>query len=187
MWPFAADLSSPRTCGAARTPSAPAPATPSMERRFRTGSFFMGSSLRGSSEDVLDDPAMHVGQPMMTALIEERQPGVVNAQAVQHGRVQVVNVDRVASDVVAVIVGLAMRHPRLDAAAGQKDRETTRVMIATIVLGRQRALAIHCPAKLAAPDHERVVEQAALFQVDEQAGGRLVGVAALAGDLFGEV
>ena len=49
----------------------------------------------------------HVGQPEMPALELVGQPRVIDAQAVQDGRVQVVHVDRIAGDVVAVVVGLA--------------------------------------------------------------------------------
>ena len=49
---------------------------------------------------------MHVGQPELAALVLERQPLVVEAQQVQHGGVQVVDVDAVLDDVEAEVVGL---------------------------------------------------------------------------------
>ena len=55
---------------------------------------------------------------MSQALELERQPLVVDAQAVQDRGVQVVDVDRVLDDVVAEVVGLAVDDARLDAAAG---------------------------------------------------------------------
>ena len=51
---------------------------------------------------------MHVGQAVVPALVLERQPGVVDAQAVQDRGVQVVDVDRVRGDVVAEVVGRAV-------------------------------------------------------------------------------
>ena len=56
------------------------------------------------------------------------------------------------------------------------------MMVAAVVVRGQLALAVDRAAELAAPDDERVVEQAALLQVLDQRGGGLVGVAALAGD-----
>ena len=50
-------------------------------------------------------------------------------------------------------------------------------MVAAVVVGRERALAIDRAAELAAPDDERVVEQAALLEVGDQRGRRLIGVA----------
>ena len=51
---------------------------------------------------------MHVRQPVVAALVLERQPGVVDAQAVQDRRVQIVHVHRIRGDVVAEIVGRAV-------------------------------------------------------------------------------
>ena len=119
---------------------------------------------RVSRQDRLHDVAGDVGQAVVAALELERQPRVVDAQAVQHRRVQVVDVDRVAGDVVAEVVGLAVGHARLDAAAGQPDGEAARMMVAAVVVGGQLALAVDGAAELAAPDDQRVVEQAALLR-----------------------
>ena len=56
-------------------------------------------------------------------------------------------------------------------------------MVAAVVVLRQRSLAVDGPAELAAPDHQRLVEQTALFQVLDEGGGGLVDVLALAADL----
>src|SRR5262245_475554 len=54
-------------------------------------------SLRTSlRQDRLDDLAVYVRQSVVPALELVRQPGVVDAQAVQDRGVQIVNVDRVA-------------------------------------------------------------------------------------------
>ena len=58
-----------------------------------------------SGQQWLHDFAMHVGQAVVAALEFEGQPRVVEAQAVQQRRVQVVDVDWVLSDVVREIVG----------------------------------------------------------------------------------
>ena len=52
-------------------------------------------------QQLFDDLAVHVGQAVVAALELERQPGVVDAQAVQDRGVQVVDVDAVVRDVVA--------------------------------------------------------------------------------------
>src|SRR5258706_6202173 len=122
---------------------------------------------------------MHVGQAIVAALEAERQAGVIEAQAIEQRRVEVVDVDRVASDVEAVIVGLAEVLSAANAAAGQPHREAAAVMVAAVVLWRELALAIHRAAELAAPDDQRLVEQAALLEVSDQRGTRLIDVAAL--------
>ena len=60
------------------------------------------------------------------------------------------------------------------------------MMVAAVVGGREVALAIDRAAELAAPDHQRVVQQAALLEVLDQRGRGLVGVAALAANLLGQ-
>ena len=55
---------------------------------------------------------LDAGQPLVEALELEREPLVVDAQAVQDRGVQVVDVDRVLDDVVAEVVGLAVDDAR---------------------------------------------------------------------------
>src|SRR5262249_31963072 len=64
----------------------------------------------------------------------------------------------------------------LDAPAGHPHSETERVVIASVA-----ALAHRRPAKLAAPDHQRAVEQATPLQVLEQSGDRPIALAAVLG------
>ena len=54
-----------------------------------------GGEAQCSRQDRLDHVAVHVGQAVVAALELERQPGVVDAQAVQDRGVQVVDVDGV--------------------------------------------------------------------------------------------
>ena len=78
--------------------------------------------------------------------------------------------------------------PRLDAAAGQPDGEAARMMVAAVVVGGQLALAVDGPAELAAPDDQRVVEQAALLQVRDQRRATAWSVSRhWPGDLLGQV
>ena len=78
----------------------------------------------------------------------------------------------------AVVVGLAERDARLHAAAGHPHREAAAVMIAAVIGRGEPALAIDRAAELAAPDHQRVVEHAALRQILNQPGGRLIDILA---------
>src|SRR6185503_13346795 len=89
--------------------------------------------------------------------------------------------------VVAVVVGLAERNSGLDSAAREPDREASRMMIAPVIVGGQLALAVDRPAELAAPHHQRVLQQPALLQILNQRGARLIGVAALPGYLLGQI
>ena len=70
---------------------------------------------------------MHGREPVVAALEFERQPRVVDAQAMQHRRVQVMNMHRVAGNIVAEVVRLAVS-PGPDAAARPPDGEAARMM-----------------------------------------------------------
>src|SRR5436189_3178545 len=61
------------------------------------------------------------------------------------------------------------------AAAGEPHGEGVDVVIAADLLAH---LAHRRPAELAAPDDERVIEQAAFLQVLHKSGGRLIDLAA---------
>ena len=60
---------------------------------------------------------MHVGQAKMAALKFVGQAFVVDAEQVQDGRLEVVDVDWVFGRVVGEVVGLAQRKTALHAAA----------------------------------------------------------------------
>src|SRR5262249_48842398 len=59
------------------------------------------------------------------------------------------------------------------------DREALGMMVAAVVLARERALAVDRAAELAAPDHQRLVEQPALLEVGDQAVAGVIDIAAL--------
>src|SRR5207253_1390871 len=124
------------------------------------------TSLR---QDVLHYPPMDVRQPEVASGVAEGQALVVEAEEVQDGGLQVMDVDRVIDDVEAEVVGGTVGESALDAAAGQPHGEGLRVVVAAeaTVEGRVR-LDHRRPAELAAPDDQRFVEQPPLFQVQDE-------------------
>ena len=123
--------------------------------------------------------AVDVGEAEVAALVAVGELRVLDAHEVQDRRVEVVHMHGVADDVVAVVVRLAVRGAFSHAGTGEEDAEAARVMVASVVGLGERALRVDGAAKFAAPNDERVIEQAALFEVGEERGGGLVGVAAL--------
>ncbi len=85
------------------------------------------------------------------------------------------HVNAVFRDVVTEIIRLAIDHTGLHATAGHPGCETSRVMIAPVIVGRQLALRVARPAKFTAPNYQRVVEHSTLLQVGDQRGASLVG------------
>src|SRR5437868_2876226 len=69
-----------------------------------------------------------------------------------------------------------MHDAALDAAAGQPDGEAVVVVVSAVA-----ALAARRPAELGRPDHDRLVEQAALLEVLQQPGERPIDLGAQGG------
>lgn len=64
---------------------------------------------------------MHIGQAVVAALELEGVPRVVDAEQVHQSCLEVVDVDLVFHDVVAVLVGFAVSEAFLHAAASHPD------------------------------------------------------------------
>src|SRR2546423_8183451 len=108
---------------------------------------------------------MHICQAEMATLEFKGELFVVDAEAVQDGGVEVVDVDGAVNDVVAVIVGFAVGNARLDAASGHPQGETTAMMVAAMIVFGQGALAVDGASKLAAPDYESIFKQPARLEI----------------------
>ncbi len=90
------------------------------------------------------------------------EPFVIDAQDMENGGMQVVDVDGILGDVVAIIVGSAIGDAFFDAGAGKPVGKTARMMVPAKAAG-EIALREAGPAELAPPDHQRVFEKAATF------------------------
>ena len=111
---------------------------------------------------------------------------MVDTEEMLHRGVQVVHVDGVLDDVVAELIGLAVSLAAFDAATGHPEAEAAWVVVATIRILGNLALAVSRAAKLSTPDHERIFQEAALFEILDECGRSLVGLLALALDAAGQ-
>src|SRR5205809_509613 len=84
------------------------------------------------------------------------------------------NVSTRAGSLVRRPFGFAQQDAGLDAAARHPRGKAARMMVAAIVGGREPALAVHRSSEFPAPNDERLVQHAALFQVLNQGGGCLI-------------
>src|SRR5206468_11545840 len=90
---------------------------------------FWHSDLREPSRDQLGNhSSMHVGQTEVAAGVAVRQALVIEAEQVQHGGVQVVNVDRVLDRLKTELVGRSIRLTAANAAAGPPAGEAVMVV-----------------------------------------------------------
>ena len=96
---------------------------------------------RRLGENLLHDAGRAaVGEALLAAVGMVDEPGVVEAEQVEDRGLEVVGRDDVLDGAVADLVGRAVGHAALDAAAGQPDREALAVVVAA-GLGVELALA----------------------------------------------
>ena len=105
--------------------------------------------------------AVHISQAKLAPLMRKCEPLVVESQAMQNRRLQVVHMHRIFRDVKTEIIRRAIDHARFNSAARHPNRERLRMMIAPLAAAERDVRFHHRrAAKFAAPDHQRVFEQA---------------------------
>src|SRR5579885_1103213 len=101
---------------------------------------------------------MHLREPFFPAEVQVAEGVLLQAELMEHGGVNVAEVNGLLDGAEADGVGGADDLAPLDAAAGQPHGEAEVMMIAALA-----AVGFGRPAEFAAPEHERGVEQAAPF------------------------
>ena len=89
--------------------------------------------VRHLVQNLMHDPPVHVGESVVPALEAESQTLVIDAEDVQQGRVQIVDVHGVFDHVVGEFVGLSERKAGLDACARKPPGKAAAVVIAASV------------------------------------------------------
>ena len=85
-------------------------------------------------------------------MVLEGQSFVIETEEMEHGGMQVIDVDFAIDGVVAEVVGCSMNNAAFDAAAGHPHREPVLVMLATVAV-----LGVRSAPKFAAPQNQRLV------------------------------
>ena len=80
---------------------------------------------------------------------------VIYAETMHDGGIDLVQVDGILGDIVAEVVGFPVGGSRLDAAAGHPHAEIAGVVVATVVLLCQLALAVGGAPEFTAEDNHR--------------------------------
>src|SRR2546430_14511135 len=122
-----------------------------------------------SSKDFSHNLAMYVGQTAVGAVVPEGQFCVLDAQEMQHRRVEIVGRCGMVRGFPRPNVAFTVGRAAFGAAPGHPADKRAAVMVAALAPLREG----HA-AKLGAPKHQRVLEQAPGFEVLEQAGDGLV-------------
>src|SRR5260370_25383260 len=96
--------------------------------------------------------AAHICEPEFAPLKFIGQAHVIDTQTVQQGRLKIMDVNRILRDVVTVIVGFTIRQSRPHAATCHPHGETSAMMIAAVLRGREAALTVHRASELTTPN-----------------------------------
>ena len=108
---------------------------------------------------------MHIRQPAVDAVVADGEFFVIDAEEVHHGGVDVVAGRRIGAveRLVAPLVALASSDPSLNAAAAEPVGEDVGVVVAAFA-----ALRAGHAAELGGPENDRVIEQSALFEIEDE-------------------
>jgi hypothetical protein len=118
---------------------------------------------------------MHVREAEVAALESCGEFGVIEAEEMENGSVEVVDVDFVFDGVEAEFVGFPVVDAAFDAAASHPHREGVGVVVASVVA----ALDHWSATEFAAENDESVFQHPALLQVFDECAAGLVNVLAI--------
>ena len=85
-------------------------------------------------------------------MVLEEELVVIDAEAIEDGRVEVAHVDGILDDVVREFIGFAEGHAALNAGTSHPHTEIAGVVVAAVVGLGERALRVDGAAEFAAPD-----------------------------------
>src|ERR1051326_5550648 len=126
---------------------------------------------KDSCENFSDHPRrFHARQFLFQALKPVVQLVVIEAEQIEHRRVQVANLNWIFDDFVSHFIGLSMADARPHAATRQQYREGTWIRIAAYILHLLPASVFShwCAAEFSTPNYQCVFEHASRFEVGYQ-------------------
>ena len=90
-------------------------------------------------ENLINHIAVDICQSEITASVAMREPLVVKSHEMQHGGVQIVEMDFALDGAVPKVVRCTVGESRLDTATGHPSTETLLLMLASMRLDRRSA------------------------------------------------
>ena len=115
-----------------------------------------------STQQLMDDLAMHIGQPEITSSVPIGESFMVHAEQVQDGGLQVMNIHFVIPQVVSEFITAAMDDTTLD--AGSCKPRAVHTGMVTSAIGARRGDE-WAAAKLCGKDDQGIIEHSPRFQV----------------------
>src|SRR5829696_10143094 len=86
-----------------------------------------------SGQEISQDAAVDVGETAVDAIVTERELGMVDAQQMENGGVDVIPVDGIDGGFVRPLVALAVSRAAANAAAREPVGERKRVVVPSLV------------------------------------------------------
>ena len=114
--------------------------------------------------------AVDIGQPSLDPVVVKTQASVIQSGEVQDGGMEVVDADRSFDGPMPERIGGSKGKRSFDAGSSHPDGEPVGVVVSATGPFLERG---H-PAEFTAENHEGVFQQAALLEIGEQSGGRLI-------------
>tara|TARA_B100000963_G_C22267728_1_gene511361 strand:+ start:269 stop:547 length:279 start_codon:yes stop_codon:yes gene_type:complete len=90
---------------------------------------------------------------------------MIDAQKMKNGSMEVVNMNGILRDVVAVIVRSAIGGSPFAPSTSHPHREAASVMVTAEVSSVKSALAVTCATEFASPDHQGVLQQTPILKI----------------------
>ena len=110
---------------------------------------------------------------------------MIEAEEVEHGGVEVVEVDFALHSAVAVVVGVAVTDAAFYAATSHPGGEAEGIVTASVALlggfAIGEVLLIRRAAEFATPNDERIFKETACFEIADQSGDGLIDSGAVLG------
>ncbi len=123
---------------------------------------------------------MDIGETEIPAGVPECERLMVETEEVKERGMEVMDMHRVLGSGESKFIGAAIDGSAFDPATGKPHGEAVIVVVATVLLTGVGAwcgqLDGGCPAKFTAPNHQCILEHAALLEIGQQGADRLVAL-----------
>ena len=121
----------------------------------------------------MQDVSGDVGEAEAASAVRVSEPLMIDAELMEDGGVKVMDGNRIHCRAMPELIGLAAARSAFDAGAGHPDEKPVGVVIPSLAFfGDGHA------SEFTAPDDESALEQAALFEIVDEAGDPAVGLPA---------
>ena len=145
------------------------------------------SGLGGLGENFFDDLAVDIGEAEIATLEAVGHAGVIEAEEMEGGGLEIVDMDGVGEDIDAEVIGFAVGDAWFDATAGHPRGVSVGMVVAAPAFAVvEFALDERGATEFAAPDNERVIEETEALEVFDEGGAGLIGIAALGIEFGGQ-